>query len=272
MEKILVAFNYKTVNTNVLDFACYLADLTGSEITALLLEQEEAIAEKLPEEASPEPAVLEKKVKVQPVVSPELLIETFCRNRGVRMRLRRDSGEPVSTIVSETRFADMLVIDRALSPAGKAAGIPSDFARTIMAGSECPVVIAPHAFSGVEEIVFAYDGSASSLFAMKQFTYLFPEFSDMKLTILQVSDEYPGPLMEKQKVIEFLQMHYSYIGFRILEGKASEELQQFLQHKKRAFVVMGSFGRSKLSNIIKPSTADLLLKTVNTPLFIAHKG
>jgi hypothetical protein len=79
-------------------------------------------------------------------------------------------------------------------------------------------------------------------------------------------------VVEKKKLLDFLQTHYSSIGFRILEGKANEELQKFLQEKKKLFVVMGAYGQRNHSGPYRQSTADLLLQTVNLPVFIAHNS
>src|SRR5690606_10211168 len=117
-----------------------------------------------------------------------------------------------------------------------------------------------YSFDSITEIIFAYDGSASAIHAIKQFSYLFPGLSDCMLTILQVSDESPAPLIEKKKLIEFLQAHYSSIGYRILEGKASHELFRFLHDKKNLFVVMGAYGRRNLATLFRHSTADRLLQ------------
>jgi hypothetical protein len=50
-------------------------------------------------------------------------------------------------------------------------------------------VLAPAEFTGIDEIIFCYDASKSAVFAIKQFSYLFPEFSTKKLTVLEVEHE-----------------------------------------------------------------------------------
>ncbi len=181
-----------------------------------------------------------------------------------------DKGVPVWEIISESRFAELLIVDPEMSFGGKNEGVPTGFIKEVLAKSECPVVIAPFSFYGTEEILFAYDGSKSSLFAIKQFTYLFPELTDKKVTILQVNENEDGPVIEKEKIGELLQMHYSSIGFHTLYGKASDELYNYLLGKKNIFVVMGAFGRGMLSGFLKHSTAELVVKTINLPIFIAH--
>jgi len=72
------------------------------------------------------------------------------------------------------------------------------------------------------------------------------------------------------KIKEWLAVHYKEICFEVLQGNAKEELFSYLLPKKNAIVVMGSYGRSSLSLLFKKSTADLILKTTNLPLFITH--
>lgn len=251
MEKISVLLDPGQVNRNLVDFACFLAELTRSELTAISLESNPG-----------EPVLAE--------CAAEAGIESACRNRGIRIRVLHDAGDPLSVVLSESRFTDMLVVDQSISINNGNAVLPGHFIKEVLTKSECPVVIAPHHFYGIDEILFAWDGSAAASFAIKQFSYLFPGLSDLKLTIMQVSNELPATVVEKRKLLDFLQMHYSFIGFRVLEGKANEELQKFLQEKKNVFVVMGAYGRRSQSGPFRHSTADLLLQTVNLPVFIAH--
>lgn len=276
MEKILLAINSAQVNVNTIDFACYIANLTRSKLTAIFLENLEAV-----------PAVTSFPggIYAESVLQPGLpantersnqweqnvrVFESVCKNRGVTSCIHRDIGVPTEEVVFESRFADMLIVDAEMSFRDKPEGLPTPFVKEVLAKSECPVVIAPYSFYGIDEIVFAYDGSASSVFAMKQFSYLLPQLSDKIVTILQVRENGDPPSIDNHKVRELLQMHYGGIGFEFLHGKASDELFGRLISRKNVFLVMGAFGRSMLSSFFRHSTAELLIKTVNVPVFIAH--
>jgi hypothetical protein len=161
-------------------------------------------------------------------------------------------------------------VDPEMSFGGTGGGMPTRFIKEVLAKSECPVVIAPFSFYGIDEVLFAYDGSASSVFAIKQFIYLFPELADKKVTILQVLENDNETIVEKEKIGELLQQHYSNIGFQSLHGKAGDELFGHLIKKKNVFVVMGAFGRGMFSGFFKHSTGELIIKTINLPVFIAH--
>jgi Universal stress protein UspA and related nucleotide-binding proteins len=272
MQKILLALDRRQVNMNVLDFACFVSRLCRSELTVLFLQEgkQEPVTEAVKVGAGTSVASAFPD-RGQAGANDRLLFESACQNRGASFRIQeREGDDPLEEMLRECRFADLLIVDPEIS-FGKRDGVPSSFLKDVLAKSECPVAIAPYSFDSITEIIFAYDGSASAIHAIKQFSYLFPGLSDCMLTILQVSDESPAPLIEKKKLIEFLQAHYSSIGYRILEGKASDELFRFLHDKKNLFVVMGAYGRRNLATLFRHSTADRLLQSVNLPIFIAHK-
>ncbi|THU30716.1 universal stress protein [Niastella caeni] len=272
MEKVIVAVDANQVNIQVLDFACFIAKLTHSKLIGIFLGETES-----PEMQAKETitgvgnnVLMEAKESIKQVDKSIYFFKEACRNRATNCSVHFGKGEPVVDIIKESRFADLLIVDPEMSFRDKKEGVPSAFIKEVLSKSECPVLIPPFRFDGIDEILFAYDGSPSSVFAIKQFTYLFPELTDKKLIVLEVNENDEVPVIEKEKIGELLQMHFSAIGFKQLRGDASNELFSYLLGKKNIFVVMGAFGRSNLSAFFKHSTAELLLKTINLPVFIAH--
>lgn len=265
MKKILVAIDAKQVNTNAFDFACFIAKLTHSKLTGVFLKN------------IYEPAVLTEESLhiphdelIEAASHNVHLFKRICENKGANCSVHLDQGIPVEDIIKESRFADLLIVDPEMSFHDKIETAPTGFIKEVLAKSECPVLIAPFNFYGIDEILFAYDGSPSSVFAIKQFTYLFPELTDKKITVLQVNETADEPIAEKDKIGELLQLQYSAIGFHQLHGNAGNELYRYLLGKKNVFVVMGAFGRTMLSGFFRHSTAELVVKTINLPVFIAH--
>lgn len=270
MKKVLVAIDASQVKTNVLDFACFIAKLTHSKLTGVFLKKEELKAVSAEEALHiPHDELIEAVPSIKLWDDNIRLFKEVCENRGANCSVHIDQGIPVADIIKESRFAELLILDPEMSLKGNKGGMLTGFMKEVLTKSECPVVIAPFSFYEIDEILFAYDGSPSSVFAIKQFTYLFPELADKKITILQVDER--DDVIEKDKIGELLQMHYSSIGFQHLQGKASDEIFGYLLGKKNVFVVMGAFGRSMLSGFFRHSTAELVVKTVNLPLFIAHQ-
>jgi hypothetical protein len=278
MEKILLAIDAVNPNRNALEFAAYLARLTKSKITGVFLENlvaEERFVLKQMHGLTYVGWQLDEKsdqhnFKMQLVEKNIALFREGCINREVRYEIHRDRGVPARDLIAESRFADVLVVDAETSFNKQYEGVPTEFVRDILKKAECPVIIAPEHFEAIDEIVFTYNGSASSVFAIKQFTYLFPQLHNKKVSIIQANKDGQWKDIHKYQFKEWLKDHYRYLQFEALEGEAESQLYDYAFEKENMLLVMGAYGRTGLSRFFKPSHADLLIKTVTRPIFIAH--
>lgn len=250
-------------NRYAVDFACYLAKLTGSRLIGAFLEGDREPPGK---NGAGEHCSCEDTVSSQ--------VEQFresCCCREVPVRIHRNRGVPLNEILLESRFSDLIVVDPETSFKPVEHGFPGQFVRDVLLAAECPVVVSPYDFDELDRVLFAYNGSASSVFAIKQFTYLFPEFRRKKAVVVTVRNGGEAVLEEQYKIKEWFSAHYEDVAFEVLKGEASDELFAYLLDKKNAIVVLGAYGRGVLSRFFKPSQANLLLKTINLPVFIAHR-
>lgn len=278
MKKILLAIDCVNINMNALKFSCYIAKLTDSELTGVFLENllddvrpvnkqlysvryAESIA------VSDLPCYTEKIKKTEQNIQ---FFKEACERSGVKRHVHRDRGIPVKEIIEESRFADLIIVDAETSFSKKYEEAPTRFVKDVLAEAECPVIVAPESFESIEKIVFTYDGSSSAVFAIKQFTYLFPELKNTNVTLLEVNKTDPDYIEEKYKIKEWLHAHYSNVVFQVLQGNAKDELFGYLLKKKNHFIIMGAFGRGLASSLFKPSTATLVMKAISLPVFIAH--
>ena len=279
MLKILIALNPEKFEVNTIDFACYVARLTHSGVTGIFLEnkiEKELSAVhyqhgNIENETIDAPDIRQAEERK---ISCEKNIRFFrqaCINRSVNYHIHRDCNLPFKEMILESRFADLLIVSPETSFETTPEGIPTRFVKDVLANAECPVIIAPLSFHKIEEILFAYNESPSSVFALKQFTYLFPELTNKKLTIVHISE---GNAMEKsgkKNFKEFIKTHFPNQEFKSLHGKSEEELFRYLLGKENIFVILGAYGRGIISTLFKPNPAELLVKNINLPFFIAHR-
>jgi hypothetical protein len=282
MEKILLAMDGYKQNTYAIDFACYLTKLTHSRLTGVFLEgtpeggepgiqrleEAEIMQRKEPEAVG---RVSGESCAADPVLQHVHRFREACLCREVRARVHRDRGVPVEDILLESRFSDLIVVDPETSFLHIDKGFPGRFIRDVLLAAECPVLVSPYSFDSLEEVIFAYNGTSSSVFAIKQFTYLFPEFKHKKAVVVNVRNGEESAIEEQFKMKEWLSAHYEAVDFVLLKGDASDELFGYLLGRKNAIVVLGAYGRGILSRFLKPSHASLLLRTINLPIFIAHR-
>jgi nucleotide-binding universal stress UspA family protein len=272
MEKILLAMDGYKETTVAVDFACYLAKLTDSRLVGAFLEG-------LPDVSAGEsrggdlPGFAGELAgwPDDPVLGRIRRFQETCVVRDVAARVHRDRGVPLTEVLKESRFSDLIVVDPETSFRTMQTEFPGRFLRDVLLAAECPVIVSPYRFEGVDEVIFAYNGTGSSVFAIKQFTYLFPVWQDKKAIVVHVSRDGDGFAGEQPGMQEWLSAHYADVDFVDLKGEASDELFGYLLDKENAVVVLGAYGRGILSRFLKPSHASLLLRTINLPIFIAHR-
>lgn len=277
MKNILLAINSDKPCISCMQFGCYLAQLTQSKLSILFVEKHTA-------DTRPSLKIKYGMPYVETIIASDLpsyaehektrsvYIETFrkiCGDHGVRYHVHTELESRLEGLIAETRFADILILDRNISLEDQS-DVPSRFLKDIFAKTECPVLVAPISFDTVDELLFAFEDTKSSAFAIKQFSCLFPELEDVKVTMLHVQKHSDENNFQQEKLSQWVSVHYSYPVFKIMTGKPSSELYKYLYNKKRTLVIMGSYGRDRLSTIMFPSTADPLLANLNLPFFFAH--
>src|SRR4051812_8975888 len=102
----------------------------------------------------------------------------------------------------------------------------------------------------LEEVVFAYDCSRSSVFAIKQFYYQLPMLADRRVTVLHINRE--GNMNHKEHVNfkEWLDMHFREVTFLRLTREPREVLFEYFMiqnENNNQLLVTGAFGRNFLS-------------------------
>jgi nucleotide-binding universal stress UspA family protein len=278
MRQILLVVDPGCINTATVDLACFLATLSQSTLQVGLLDNIRKI--------QPEPAGSnEGEDLLAPLAEwearhegNEQLTESIqflheaCARREVRCTVHHYPGHPAKEVARESRYADLLVVDPSLSFESKSEGIPTDFILRLLGETECPVVIAPERFDGVEEIVFACDYGPSAMFALRQFAYLFPELGSRPLTVLNVSEKKPEE--EFARLSAWASNYFATTQCKTIhhaEKSPATELMAELISRDHVLVIAGAFGRSAFSRLLHQSKAELLIKTLNQPLFIAHR-
>lgn len=274
MEKILLVLNGRKPTINTIDFACEIARVTGSHLTGAFIEN--VYFEYMPVGGIDSPSYF-KTVKEpdakQMVMDIDQAIRIFkeeCEKNAVPCTVYIDRGEPMQEVIYESRFADMIIIDPEISFYNGEEPLPSHFVKEILSDAECPVLLSPRQYDGVDEVIFCYDGSPSSVFALKQFTYLLPEYSEKNVVLLEIDPGKETISEGHRRIVEWLKAHYPSVKYQSLKGDVQDELFTYFFLKTKKLIVMGAYGRSLLSNFFKKSSAEVLMRMVDLPLFITH--
>lgn len=269
MKRILLVLNPRKINNLAVDFGCYLGKLTKSKVTGVFLEENHSAV--LPAA----PLVHELEAEVYHADNPydfKQVVARFqeaCICRDTAYTSGGKHNIVFNELIEESRFADFLVLDPEISFGQQIGATPSPLAKQILLHAKCPVVLAPELFDGIKTIIMAYDGSETAIHAIKQFTYLFPEFCDCRVQLVQVENGhklFPGD----QLFTEWINCHYPHLEYIVLNGNPVDRLTNHLLSHDNAFVIMGAYGRSFISRLFRKSMADNISDTIVNSIFIAH--
>jgi hypothetical protein len=193
-----------------------------------------------------------------------------CSLAGIRFIISEKNTEwNRELLVKESRYADCILISEELFCCQTLDRQPNFFMQELLRGSESPVIVVPEKFKSPGRLVFAFDGKKESVHAMKQFTYLFPGYLDLPAQFVYFNGE-GQPLPDEDLLQEYARWHVNAIGSASLQFDPKRYFSTWLEDKKNAFLITGSYSRSGFSTLIRPSFADAVINDHVCPVFIAH--
>ena len=194
-----------------------------------------------------------------------------CIAEGIEFRIHKDTDlMAISSLIEETRFADVLLISSDLFYTNIAKNQPNFYLEEVLKRAECPVMLVPEKYEEPDQVVLTYDGNESSVFAIKQFAYVFPQLAK-KETILLCITQHEDELPEYSLVSELVSSHYPNLKIQTLHLKHTKDFIEWMSAKPNSFIVMGAFARSIFSQLFKKSFAADVIHDIKMPLFISHK-
>jgi hypothetical protein len=133
-------------------------------------------------------------------------------------------------------------------------------------------VVVPHKYKPIEKIIVLYDGQPSSVNAVKMFSYLMSCYKDLPMQVLTIKPPTDTlHLPDNRLMREFMKRHFPYADYLIIKGNPETVIPQHLETEENALVVLGAYQRGMVSRWFKESMADVILKKLYLPVFIAHK-
>jgi nucleotide-binding universal stress UspA family protein len=198
--------------------------------------------------------------------------EQLCIANGMDFRTHKDDYDfALSELKTETRFADLLVIGGQCFYKDLK-GAPNDYLLDMMHHTECPVLIVPEQFQSPQSIILSYDGSRDSVYSIKQFAYLFPEWKDKPTTLLYANEQFlEEDIPAQTQMEEWASRHFNDLTIEHLGIDPEKFFTVWVENEPGALLVTGSYGRSGLSQLFHKSYVREIIQDHWVPVFIAHK-
>jgi hypothetical protein len=202
-----------------------------------------------------------------------LIFQKACVKSGISFSIHRNKSIALHELKHESMFADLILIDKYETFTKHKEKPPTRFIKELLSDVQCPVLVVPNTFKLVDKIVLLYDGAPSSAYAIKIFSYLFGNLQGLPVEVYTVKEEAKANLHlpDNKLMREFIKRHFPKATYTVSKGNAEEQIKGHLRnHKENELVVLGACQRSELSRYFKTSMADILIRELDMPLFIAH--
>lgn len=273
MKKILVAFDGTNFSEGAFEFARQMNQQSPVMVTGIFLPQVDysnlwSYAEGVAHTTFT-PLVEEQTINIiQKNISR---FESLCRKNGIEYQVHKDFLDlAMSAVKKETRFADLLIIGSESFYESLGINEPNESLKDALHRSECPILIVPEKFDCPETNILAYNGSRGCVYAMKQFAYLFPEFSGNETLLVYAKEEDEADFPDESYIEEFAGRHFANLTLMKLQLDPKKYFHTWIEDCKAAIVVTGAFGRSGLSQSLKKSFITDVIRDHKMPVFVAH--
>lgn len=198
--------------------------------------------------------------------------EKACRDEGLIVTVHKSHRVAIQELQDLSNYSDLIIISKNENFSHHPEDPPTSFIKEFLGEASCPVLVVPPVYVPVNKIVLLFDGHLSSIHAIKMFSYTLAALKDCPARILTVKKPgEPGRIPDNRLMTEFVKDHYPGATFTVLKGTPETEIYSYLEGLTNLLIITGAYKRSRLSRWARRSMADMLMKKLNVPVYIAHQ-
>lgn len=273
MKKILIAFDGTRFSDGAFEFARQLNEMQEILLTGVFMPQVSYASLWSYATAMAGPVYVPM-TELDETDMLENNIQRFqeqCIRNNITFRVHRDFNDfALPELRKETRFADLLIISSEKFFEDMSMGNTMEYMKEAIHESECPVVVIPEKFIFPKRNVIAYDGSASAVFAMKQFAYILPELAKNETLLVHAKEEKDKLIPDETYIEELAAQHYRELSLTKLDKDPKKYFHEWVQKEEDSILISGAYGRSSISQMFKKSFVSDVIADHRLPVFIAH--
>lgn len=198
--------------------------------------------------------------------------EELCQRNNINYRVHKDFYDfALPELKKESRFADLLIISSEKFYENMQADSNKEYMEDAIHHAECPVFVIPEVFELPNRNILTYDGSSSSVYAIKQFAYLFPELCKNETLLLYVKNDKNEEIPAEDYITELATQHYPNLTIEKLQINPKKFFTTWLAEAENALLISGAYARSGFSSLFHKSFVSEAIGAHKLPVFIAHK-
>ena len=275
MKKILIAFDGLNFSEAAFNFAKKFNQLAPSQVTGVFVPQIDYANLWSYSNAAGVPGVyipLLEQDEIEAVATNIKHFEDQCEKDQISYRVHKDFYDfALTELKRESRFADVMIVSGELFYKHFIESGHLDYLEDMLHNSECPVLVVPEHYDFPDNNILAYDGSEESVFAIKQFAYIFPELAKNHTLLVYADKNERKGVPSIDYITELANQHYKNLTVYKLDADPKKYFNSWVGEVKKPILVSGSFRRSTISNLLHKSFVHDIIKDHKLPVFVAHK-
>ena len=274
MKKILLAFDGVNFSEGAFEFARKMNELSPILLTGVftpLIDYSSLWGYSAAASAGMVVPMLEEEDAVQ-IENSIKRFRMLCESAHIEYRIHKDFTDfALPALKKESRFADLMILGSESFYQHIGINEPNSYLKDAVHDAECPVLIVPEHFELPEKNILAYDGTESSVYAIKQFAYLFPDFTDNKTVLLYAKDNDEIAFPDEQNIEELVSRHFTNLTLFKMSIDPKKYFALWIGEKKNSILVSGAYSRSSFSMMFKKSFVSDVIRDHKIPVFIANR-
>lgn len=277
MKKVSAAFDGLKFSRGTLEYAVQIAAKSKSLLTGIFLDDFTYHSYKLSDMVGSQGVsrvklrnLMEKDIDLRSQAADEF--KYACMKNHIGNTIHHDRSIAAQELLKETVYSDLLLISPDETFTHFQEEYPTQFIKDLLIEIQCPVILVPKEYSEINRVILLYDGTPTSVFAIKMFNYLMPWMVNLETEVVSVVDPSVQTHFPDDELIkEFINCHYPGAKYTLLYGNPEIEIPGYLiKLPPGTLVVLGAYRRSAVSRWFRASLADVLMSSLKLPLFIAH--
>ena len=239
MKKILLAFDGTQFSEGAFNFARQLNYLRPILLTGVFIPQlsHSSLWSYSTGMAGPSYMPLPEDDDADAINENIARFEQSCKDNCISYNVHKEFFDfALPELKKETRFADLMIISSEKFYQNSVGESPEDYLKEVLHVSECPVVLVPEKFEFPQKNILAYNGSESSVFAIKQFAYLFPELCNQETLLVYANENNDEIYPFEKRIKELVQEHFMDIKLLNLNSDEAHHFSDWVYKNKNCHV------------------------------------
>lgn len=198
--------------------------------------------------------------------------KVFCQHHGIERRIHQDFFDfAIPELQRESRFSDLLVINSEAFHEEGHSSASNEYLQEAICSIECPVMVTPKDAKHPTSNILCYDGSASSVQAIKQFAYLFPAATSNATLLFHIKENGEDVLPDESHIEALAKRHFFNLAVFDPGKDPKKHFDKWLQEQTGAIIVRAAFKRSEIAKLLSKNFINQVTIDQRLPIFMAHR-